>query len=187
MKNLCLYIILTVVGSPMSSYMCNGAEPARAANGPEHEIGIKNSGFEKSGDSRAWRFYTQGNADAAGYYDETQQHGGMSSMRLSSRSNFEPNVYGALVQKLDGLKPECKYELTVWIKGESVSHCTIAVGPGWKLRKSLPKGTYDWRSVTFQFETPKDLAGSFPLVFIVEGPTDGIWIDDISLMEDSQN
>ncbi len=108
-------------------------------------------------------------------------------MRLSSRTNFEPNVYGALVQKLDGLKPECKYELTVWIKGDSVSNCTIAVGPGWKLRKSLPEGTYDWRSVTFLFETPKDMAGSFPLVFIVEGPTDGIWIDDISLMEDSQN
>lgn len=106
-------------------------------------------------------------------------------MRLSSNTDFQHHVYGALRQQggLRGLKPDTDYKLTVWAKGHSVSNCSIALGPGWRLRKHFPEGTFEWQPVILPFRTPAQWEGDYALVFVVEGPTEGLWLDSVTVDE----
>ncbi|MDR1284536.1 MAG: beta-galactosidase [Opitutaceae bacterium] len=144
---------------------------------------LSDAGFERYGTDESWEFYTQGSAQATASRDTTRKHGGDASLRLSSTTPFQHHVYGALRQNIQELNPDTDYEISLWVSGQSVSNCTLALGPKWSPRKPLPEGSYDWRQIIFPFKTPSGLGKYFPIVVIIEGPTGDLWLDDISIRE----
>lgn len=140
---------------------------------------LANPGFENG--TAPWSFSVVSQAEAAGEQDFTEKHSGEASFRITNASPYEPQVYGNVFQRVDGLRPQTKYVLSAWVKGIGVRNCFLLCGPNWKFRQPLPKGDFDWQKVELEFET-EDGTGSDFLVS-TEGVTDALWIDDLELKE----
>jgi hypothetical protein len=53
-------------------------------------------------------------------------------------------------------------------------------GTNWDIRQAVPAGSYNWKPLAIEF-TSGDKAEKFPVVVVVESPTQAVWLDDIQL------
>ena len=126
-----------------------------------------------------WQWGVVGGAKAAGEVDTKVFHGGQSSFRISNESAQAPNVFGMISQTLP-VKPNTRYEFSVWSKGEKVGNAWIGGGPAWEIRVRFPAGTYDWQKFSGTFMTgPKET--TFNMMVAVESTTENLWLDDVEM------
>ena len=97
---------------------------------------VVNPGFEQNLDGWTWNV---SKADATCAIDTTTSHSGAACVRLTNKSAFGPNIYGSLQQTVTGLTPDTDYELSVWIKSADAQSCWFGGGPGWTMRKGIPR------------------------------------------------
>jgi len=105
---------------------------------------------------------------------------GARSVRLSSESEQAPHVYCGLRQQLSPLLPGLAYRVTFKAKGAGVGSCWFGGGPGWKLRRGFPKGSFDWRPFSFEFTCPANQE-HYEFRVNVDSVTEALWIDDVQL------
>jgi len=136
---------------------------------------VANSGFETGLEN--WQEHLSGSAKAAGRIDKSASHSGKASFRMTNASPFGPNVYYRIFQAQQ-VKPNTKYLLGVWAKGQGVGKCWIGGGPNWTLKKQLPSGTYDWTWTSVEYTTGPDQT-VFELMIVTESETKSLWVDDV--------
>lgn len=141
---------------------------------------INNPGFE-SGNLQPWGWGVNKDAKAKVTIDQTEAHSGNYSLKLTNDSNYTPNVFGILRQRISNLKPNTHYTLSAWVKATEAGRGWIGGGPGWKIRLRYPTGSYDWQRISISFETGD--SNSFELAIVTEGPTKALWVDDVSIQE----
>ncbi len=144
---------------------------------------ITNPGFEAT-ESAPWEWYTSHGADAQGTLDSTLGHGGKASFKITKAGETEPDVYGALRQTIK-VEPDTTYRVSVWVKGENVGMSSLMIGKDWTTRVTVPQGSYDWVQFSKEYTT-KSEETEIPVVIVVEGQTDGLWIDDVQVIKADQ-
>ena len=140
---------------------------------------LSNSGFEDG--LAGWNWSTAGGGQGTGKVDAGVGHKGRAAFKITYASAPKGNRYGRLSRTVP-IKPLRKYRITAWCRGRSVGHVWIGGGPGWRLRRVLPKGAYEWRKVSVDY-TSGDQQTSFYLMAAVESPTEAVWLDDIRMVE----
>ncbi len=139
---------------------------------------VENPGFEEKAVS-PWQWGVMGGAQAVGEIDSKVFHGGNKSFRITNGSAQAPNVFCMVSQTLP-VKPNTRYEFSVWSKGAGVGNAWIGGGPGWELRVRFPRGTLDWQKFTGGFLTgPKET--TYNLIVAVESKTQNLWLDDVEV------
>ncbi|AHF94331.1 hypothetical protein OPIT5_12355 [Opitutaceae bacterium TAV5] len=152
-----------------------------AVEGPIERTGLRNGGFDQPGLAWwDWSLAGKPAPEASGDLDASVKRSGRHSFRITNQTPETRNTYGRLRQLVDGLEPGRKYRLRMWIKGQSVSKCVVALGEGWKMRKNIPARTYDWQEFSFDFTTDRKTA--FQVIVIAAGPTQALWIDDVEII-----
>lgn len=144
---------------------------------------VINGTFEND-DMKPWIWSVAGEAEATGSIVKVEKHSGSQSLLITNASAFMPQVYGSLRQRVEGLKPNTKYRVSLWIKGEQVSKCFVATGEKWDNRLQLPPGTYDWQEINLECTTGDRTWEN--LIILTAGVTNSLWIDDIEVTEASQ-
>ena len=135
---------------------------------------VANPGFEEG--LSGWALQNHA-AAASAVIDETVSHSGKRSLRLTNASPPQPNVYYRASQTL-ATQPFTTYRISCWVKGEDSGTVFIGGGLGWKLRKALPEGTFDWQEVSVEWSTGAN-AEDFELILLTQSPTKACWIDDV--------
>ncbi|MDR1281472.1 MAG: carbohydrate binding domain-containing protein [Opitutaceae bacterium] len=138
---------------------------------------VIDGGFEQP-DAPSWRRGTSGNVDVDFSFDSTEKHSGNTSARLSAHGTFGAGIYGAYRQHVKGLTKGARYQFSVWTKGQNVGAAWVGGGPGWKLRRNLPRGTWDWQRVTTSFTAE---SSEFEIVLLVSGQATALWFDDVEI------
>lgn len=141
---------------------------------------VRNADFER-GSLKEWHWGVNNGAVAKAVVDTAESHSRGHALKLTNQSPRTPHVFGALRQRVAGLKPETRYTLSAWVKASKTDRGWIGGGAGWKIRLPYPAGTYDWQRISTTFETGADTG--FDLVIVTEGPTTALWVDDISIQE----
>ena len=77
------------------------------------------------------------------------------------------------------VKPGKTYEVELWIKAENARGNMIYLN-GELDKKTLPTGTYDWKSVTYEISTD-DEQTSLNITINLNSLTDTLWVDNISV------
>lgn len=138
---------------------------------------ITNGGFENG-----WEAWSKGgHADMTWDVTDKVVRSGKKALHVQNKSKYAPNVYGTISQKIV-VKPETKYQFSLWIKAEKASHMWFVGGAGWEIRKPLPAGTYGWRHIVAYYRTKKN-ERIFPFIINFDGQVENVWIDDISVDE----
>lgn len=125
-------------------------------------------------------YFNWSQADASWSLDRERKRGGQQSIKLVNRTaDGGPESYAVVNQRVTGVLPSKRYRLTAWVAGD-------AVAGGWigdpNSHVALPTGTFDWTEVRHEFISD-DGPSLYDLVIRVEGPTDGLWFDDVSIVE----
>lgn len=132
-------------------------------------------------DVSGWGLVLSGGADGGVTVDNTQAASGTSSLKLWNNTMFASNVYvmsSASVSFEQGKVYEIQFQL------KSKNSTSIILCENWDKRWSLtPFGkTFDWTNFEFSYTPAKDKAGGW-IGFILEGETDGVWVDDFIVRE----
>lgn len=139
---------------------------------------VPNGSFESG--SEGWAWMAAGGAQAMGQIDGQEHRTGGKSFRMSHQSKFAPHVYSRLARGVGGLTPDTAHRVSCWVKGKEAGIAWVGGGPGWYLRQSFPKGTYDWTYVETYYLTGPAETG-FELMVACESPTEAVWVDDLSI------
>ena len=146
---------------------------------------VPNASFEKGGEkSPSGWVWEKRNTDAKLSVMTTDVRSGKSAVKISSTTPFGAHIYSSLrVAKSVKVKPGTSYTISAYIKtGESHSGSWIGGGKGWKVRRSIPATDGKWERLSHTFVTAEDET-EFMLRIVTERPTEGLWLDDISLRE----
>ena len=124
------------------------------------------------------------NTDAKLFLDTQEPHSGKAAIKLTNGTAFGAHVYGTLrLAKEVPVKPNTSYTLSAFVKtGETPPGAWFGGGEGWKVRRSLPATHGRWERVSHTFVTGEKEA-SFLVRIVTDRPTEGIWLDDLSLRE----
>jgi hypothetical protein len=178
--------VVVIAYSPVGALWVDDVElvetsEAVAVEGPSKWQPLRNGGFDEP--SLAWWDWAlsgQPLPQATGELDSTVKRSGTHSLKITSNTPEARNVYGRIRQLVDGLEPGKRYRLRMWIKGDSVNRCVVALGEGWRQRKNLPSRSYDWQE--FDLDFTADRERGFQVLVIVGGPTAALWIDDMEIV-----
>lgn len=108
---------------------------------------------------------------------------GKRSLFITNSTPFGAHVYGMAVYQLPlPLQAGKRYTLSAYVYSPSPGIAWLGGGGGWQFRMRLPASPHGWRRVQMTF-TPGEGDVPFTLLLITESPTDGIWLDDIQLVE----
>ena len=144
---------------------------------------VHNPSFESGLDvPDDWRWGVANRARATLTIDANTAHSGTRSVRMHNESGYAPHVYAGLAQRLRGITPGSRYRLRLWVRGRGVHECWFGGGPGWRTRKALPEGDFDWRAVDMTWTAPEGVH-EFELRINTDGKTEGLWIDDVAFQE----
>ena len=158
------------------------ASLALAADAPV----VPNPGFEAvspdSGFADHWiRGYGPGTRASADL-DDTVFHSGKRSLRISDATPSAAYKYALVNTDWIAVQPQTTYLIRLWARGKNVGKCFVGAalqGAG-EHRQALPVGDYDWQEVTCRVTTPAE-CHSVSLQIVVDGVTDALWVDDVSL------
>jgi len=129
-----------------------------------------------------WRWSITRGGQGSGQVDRNVSRDGRPSLRITYASPHKGHRYGRLIQTVRDLRPLMRYRIEAWCRGRGVGHAWLGGGPGWRLRRVLPRGNYDWRKVSVDYATgPAETA--FALMLVVETPTESLWIHQVAMKE----
>ena len=146
---------------------------------------VTNGSFEVAHDGcpAGWR-WDRRNTDATLTLDTTDPHTGKTAVRITNGTAFGANVYGTLwLAHPVTVKPGTSYTISAFVKtGPIAPGFWIGGGEGWKVRRALPATRGRWERVSHTFVTGEKET-EFVLRACSDRPTDGVWLDDLSLRE----
>ena len=144
-----------------------------------------NASFEEAeGASPTCWAWEPRNTDAQLLLDPAEPHSGKAAVKITNGTPFGAHVYGTLRMAREvAVKPGTSYTLSAFVKtGATPPGAWIGGGEGWRVRRSLPATRGRWERVAHTFVTgEKETA--FLLRIVSDRPTDGFWVDDVSLRE----
>ncbi len=138
---------------------------------------VVNPGFEDG--FKGWRH--GGKAKLTWNINDKIFHSGKKSLYVRNDSKTAPNVFGTISQTLN-VKPDTKYQFSLWIKAENAKNIWFMGGRGWNIRKFCPNGTYDWKKISINYKTKKN-ENKFQFRINFDGKCKDVWIDDIDAKE----
>ncbi len=149
---------------------------------------VSNSSFNQNSSTSfsqngitGWNFFTAGGAAANSTLDPSNSHWLGGSAQLTNSSGFAGGVYGALTQYVSGLTVGKTYTLNAYVRGSGVGTAEqLATNTNWATRLTLPSGTYGWTLQTLSFVAD---ATTVPVSVILQDPTAGLWIDDLTVTD----
>ncbi len=145
---------------------------------------VPNPSFEQVDSIRpkGW-MWDQRNTNATMTVETGTAHSGTTSVKFVNSTAFGPHVYGWFGFTAGvPVKAGTTYTLTAFVRSAKPGRAWIGGGQGWKVRCPVPTTGEEWRRISKTFTTQPDET-SFALMFVTESPTDGIWLDDVSLRE----
>jgi len=146
---------------------------------------LPNPSFEAvEGDNPVHWTWNQRTADSTFTVDTTVAHSGRNSVYLTNNTPYGPERYSclALTTKLP-VKPETVYTVSYFVRGQHISRGFFGT---WGCRCRLPRTTGgQWVKVEKTFVTGPG-QDSIPVLLTTESPTDGFWVDDVSIIETYQ-
>ncbi|HNX33390.1 MAG TPA: beta-galactosidase [Kiritimatiellia bacterium] len=146
---------------------------------------VPNSSFEEieNGCPAGWH-WDRRNTDAKLMLDATGPHTGKTAVKITNGTAFGAHVYGTLwLARPVPVKPGTSYTLSAFVKtGKTSPGIWIGGGEGWKVRRSLPATRGRWERVAHTFVTGEKET-EFVLRICSDRPTEGVWLDDLSLRE----
>ena len=146
---------------------------------------VTNASFEavENGCPAGWHWDPR-NTDAKLAFDPQAPHTGRLAIKITNGTAFGAHVYGTLcLARPVPVKPGTSYTISAFVKTGSTSPgLWIGGGEGWKVRRSLPATHGRWERVSHTFVTGEKEA-EFVLRVCSDRPTDGVWLDDLSLRE----
>jgi len=145
---------------------------------------VPNSSFEQVDGirPRGW-MWDQRNTDATMTVSEDVARSGKVAVKITNGTAFGAHVYGWFGFTAGvPVKASTAYTLTAFVRSENPGRAWIGGGKGWKVRCGIPKTNGEWRRISKTFITQEEET-SFALMLISESPTEGIWLDDVSLRQ----
>ena len=146
---------------------------------------LRNGGFEDGAEGVApygWEFRCSGECKGGLAFDPEVKVEGSRSVRLSSESGHKAHRYCGLSQNVGPLYPDRTYRLSFRAKAEGAGSCWYGGGPGWKLRRQLPQGSFDWQEFSIEFDAKR--AETYHFRINVDSVTKALWVDDVRLSPD---
>ena len=152
------------------------ALPGYGANIIQNAIGgISNVVFPRG--AIDWPVITTGPVDAHFLVDTTVAHTGRRSMVVTNTTPYQDSASAAATLTYY-VVPHTTYRVSVWVKGDHVSHAHLVLGADAADVHPLPDESYAWRHLTFSFTTSED-AFQRSITVRSAGPTGHLWLDDI--------
>lgn len=135
----------------------------------------------EAGNSNSWEFMYLGGVDALIKIDETESFKGRASMKAVNNSPDVGNVYAMAVTRVD-LEAGKPYVVSMQVKSKNSKILKSMFN--WTNSQNLTQfgGTFDWTNFEWVF-TP-DETNSYEFEIIIEGETDGIWIDEVKVVDE---
>jgi len=135
----------------------------------------------EAGNSDGWEFMYCGDVDALIEIDETDAFNGRAAMKAVNHSPAIGNVYAMVVTRVD-LKAGKPYIVSMQVKSEKSK--ILKAMFDWTNPQNLTQfgGTFDWTNFEWVFIPTETKSYEFEL--IIEGETDGIWIDDVKVVDE---
>lgn len=145
---------------------------------------VPNPSFEQVDGVRpkGW-MWDQRNTDAQMIIEREGAYSGSTCIKFTNGTPFGAHVYGwfGLVGGVR-VKPNTSYTLSAFVKSATSSGAWIGGGQGWTVRCRIPATGDQWERISKTFVTGEDET-SFALMLVAVRPTEGVWLDDVSLRE----
>ncbi len=188
MKNLLSLFVLCVLAAtrlPAEPALASGESRLTLSPFDPADNLVTNASFEHVADGRpAGWVWSPGNTDARFSLETQSPRSGKTAVKITRGTALAPNVYGTLFQeRVVAVKPGTTYTLSAFVKtGAAVPGAWIGGGEGWLVRRPLPATNGRWERISRSFVTgPAE--SSFQLRLVFDQPTDGVYVDDVSLRE----
>jgi hypothetical protein len=160
------------------------AGAVRAQSG--HTPTILNGGFEQidpaTKEPLGWVTDVSKGTQATIQVDDTVAHSGQRSIKVTDQSPTGPWLYAYVRSPLVPCEAETTYDITFWAKARNLRNSSVGVdlATGDSFREKLPAGTYDWQQITLTVATEPGQR-ELSVHFVIEGVTEALWIDDVSI------
>lgn len=128
-----------------------------------------------------WNIQYNNNVDATVSIDKTDAAVGSSSMKVVNRSPVTANVY-VMPKASINLVAGKKYTISAEVKSKNSSSVYFCITSGWDTTSITSIGAnFEWTHFQYTYTATKTGANSLGL--IVDGPSDGIWFDDVKVID----
>lgn len=130
-----------------------------------------------------WRWDPR-NTDATLICDTDNPHSGKTAIKITNNTAFGAHVYATLwLARAVPVKPSTSYTISAFIRtGEKTPGAWIGGGKDWFVRRALPATHGHWQRISHTFVTGDDET-TFELRLCSDRPSEGFWLDDLSLRE----
>lgn len=119
------------------------------------------------------------NARAFMKLDADVRHSGDYALRVTNFSPSAPHVFTTTAQRIDGLRPNSVYRISLYAKAEDLTPGAVvfSVDAAWAKRLlGLPPGTYGWRSFSATVNIGHN---DYIDLRLIHQNTGTVWLDDI--------
>ena len=110
--------------------------------------------------------------------DNTQSYDGHNSLKLSCSTALSAGNNAAISQDIY-VKPNKTYTVKLYLKADSARGNVLYLD---STKKTLPTGTFDWKSVSYEVSTGADQY-KLELKIMTQSTTNALWIDGITVTE----
>lgn len=143
---------------------------------------VRNGSFEEQGErggAQQWTF-ERGRADAEGGVYGKESRSGGSCFRLVNRSGYQPHVFAALTQRVEGMVAGMPHTLSFYAKSPDSGRAWFGGGGRWQYRKGFALKGGDWQRFSLTV-TPEE--SDLPFVFRIhaDSATPELLIDDVQI------
>ena len=140
---------------------------------------VKNPSFEEG--MTSWRF-DGGTAKAKGVLFTEDAHSGKRCFKISNPSAYGAHIFGALLQDIEGMKPDTDYTFSFYIKSANPGVIWYGGGHKWQLRATVKLDNAEWTRVSATFRIEQD---DIPFTFRIntDDVTEQCLIDDVQIEE----
>ncbi|HEX2948846.1 MAG TPA: beta-galactosidase [Armatimonadota bacterium] len=133
-----------------------------------------------------WNWKLNNNPDAAVRITDASVHSGRHAICLVNNTPIAPHTFGVLTSaKPVMLQADKPYVLSAWVKTSKDCAAWIGGGSNWQFRCHIPTTGGVWKQISLPF-TPGAADMKFTVMLLTEGPTDGIYLDDVTLTDSMQ-
>jgi len=142
---------------------------------------VRNPSFEEG--MASWRF-DGGTAKAKGVLFTEDAHAGKTCFKISNPSAYGAHIFGALLQDIEGMKPDTDYTFSFYIKSANPGVIWYGGGHKWRLRSTVKLNSSEWTRVSATFRIEQD---DIPFTFRIntDDITEQCLIDDVQIEEGS--
>jgi len=117
-----------------------------------------------------------GAASASATIDKLHKKRGRHSLKITNYSKPAPHVYRTMCQRIENLAYNTNYYISFWVKAKNAKAGCFAIifDLPWKKKVFAPEGTYDWKKVTYVYNTGQNNFIDFRLLTENTGT---VWVD----------